>query len=155
MSLTRRSIKNALYSVLFIVGGFAFGVTPVQSADTFVFTAIPDQDESALRKRFNKIADYLSKELGIKTKYIPVKSYGAAVTAFAAFSFCTSAGATASCVTSGVWRAPEVVLPFATGTMPRFFATTSRISLTAELGFHGSMFISLAICRRISSFIDA
>ncbi|MGI9380723.1 MAG: putative selenate ABC transporter substrate-binding protein [Methyloligellaceae bacterium] len=48
----------------------------------FVFTAIPDQDETQLRKRFNKIAAYLSKELGIKVKYIPVKSYAAAVTAF-------------------------------------------------------------------------
>ena len=52
------------------------------SADEFVFTAIPDQDESALKERFNKIAVYLGKQLKIKVKYIPVKSYAAAVTAF-------------------------------------------------------------------------
>lgn len=53
-----------------------------QAADTFVFTAIPDEDESRLRQRFEKIATYLGKELGITVKYIPVKSYAAAVTAF-------------------------------------------------------------------------
>ncbi|MEP4377402.1 MAG: putative selenate ABC transporter substrate-binding protein [Alphaproteobacteria bacterium] len=52
------------------------------SQDTFVFTAIPDQDEAHLRTRFGKIADHLSDELGIKVEYIPVKSYAAAVTAF-------------------------------------------------------------------------
>jgi phosphonate transport system substrate-binding protein len=51
-------------------------------AETFVFTAIPDQDETKLKARFTKIATYLSKELGIDVKYIPVKSYSAAVTAF-------------------------------------------------------------------------
>lgn len=49
---------------------------------TFVFTAIPDQDESRLMTRFGKVADYLSDKLGVKVKYIPVKSYSAAVTAF-------------------------------------------------------------------------
>jgi phosphonate transport system substrate-binding protein len=52
------------------------------AAETFVFTAIPDQDESQLRARFGKVADYLSKKLGVEVKYIPVKSYSAAVTAF-------------------------------------------------------------------------
>ncbi len=51
-------------------------------AETFVFTAIPDQDETKLKARFTKIATYLSKELGVDVKYIPVKSYSAAVTAF-------------------------------------------------------------------------
>lgn len=60
-----------------------FGTIPAaQAADTFVFTAIPDQDESRLRARFNKIAVYLEKNLGVPVKYIPVKSYSAAVTAF-------------------------------------------------------------------------
>jgi len=58
------------------------GFTAATYAETFVFTAIPDQDESRLRERFNKVADYLSKQLGVEAKYIPVKSYAAAVTAF-------------------------------------------------------------------------
>lgn len=55
---------------------------PTLSAKTFVFTAIPDNDETRLIQRFSKVADYLSKALNIKVKYIPVKSYPAAVTAF-------------------------------------------------------------------------
>ncbi len=51
-------------------------------AQTFTFTAIPDQDESLLMSRFGKIADYLSDQLGVEVRYIPVKSYAAAVTAF-------------------------------------------------------------------------
>ncbi|MEM9683952.1 MAG: PhnD/SsuA/transferrin family substrate-binding protein, partial [Pseudomonadota bacterium] len=57
-------------------------VTQRASAETFVFSAIPDQDESKLRTRFAKVADYLSKTLGVDVKYVPVKSYSAAVTAF-------------------------------------------------------------------------
>jgi phosphonate transport system substrate-binding protein len=49
---------------------------------TFTFTAIPDEDESQLRTRFDKVADYLTEKLGVDVKYIPVKSYSAAVTAF-------------------------------------------------------------------------
>ena len=52
------------------------------NAETFTFTAIPDADESRLNERFGKVADYLSKELGVDVKYIPVKSYPAAITAF-------------------------------------------------------------------------
>ena len=59
-----------------------FALTAVASAETFVFTAIPDQDETALRTRFNQIAVYLKSKLNVDVKYIPVKSYAAAVTAF-------------------------------------------------------------------------
>ena len=58
------------------------GAAPLALADTFVFTAIPDEDEARLRERFDKVAAYLARELGVETKYIPVKSYAAAVTAF-------------------------------------------------------------------------
>lgn len=51
-------------------------------AKDFVFTAIPDEDETRLRQRFDKVAAYLAKELGVPVRYIPVKSYAAAVTAF-------------------------------------------------------------------------
>ena len=52
------------------------------NAQTFTFTAIPDQNESQLRTRFDKVADYLSQQLGVDVKYIPVKSYSAAISAF-------------------------------------------------------------------------
>lgn len=52
------------------------------NAKPFVFTAIPDQDETQLQQRFNKVASYLEKTLNVEVKYIPVKSYTAAVSAF-------------------------------------------------------------------------
>jgi phosphonate transport system substrate-binding protein len=48
----------------------------------FVFTAIPDQDETRLRERFSRFAKYLEGKLGVTVKYLPVKTYPAAVTAF-------------------------------------------------------------------------
>lgn len=51
-------------------------------ADTFVFTAIPDADETKLRERFQSVADYLSEQLDVDVRYVPVKSYAAAVSAF-------------------------------------------------------------------------
>lgn len=56
--------------------------TAAAAGPVFTFTAIPDQDENRLNERFGQVAVYLSKELGIETKYVPVKSYPAAVTAF-------------------------------------------------------------------------
>ena len=52
------------------------------SAQPFVFTAIPDEDETRLQERFNIVADYLSEELDVDVRYVPVKSYAAAVSAF-------------------------------------------------------------------------
>ncbi|QFU23241.1 putative selenate ABC transporter substrate-binding protein [Shewanella eurypsychrophilus] len=51
-------------------------------ATVFTFTAIPDEDETQLRTRFDKVAEYLESQLGVDVRYIPVKSYSAAVTAF-------------------------------------------------------------------------
>ena len=70
-------MKKLMTTVLVV-----FALTDVAHANEFVFTAIPDQDESQLKKRFGKVATYLSKTLNVKTKYVPVKSYAAAVTAF-------------------------------------------------------------------------
>ena len=49
---------------------------------TLVFTAIPDQDETRLVERFGKVAAYLESRLGVPVRYVPVKSYPAAVTSF-------------------------------------------------------------------------
>jgi phosphonate transport system substrate-binding protein len=53
-----------------------------QDRPAFVFTAIPDQDETRLVERFTRVAVYLQGRLGLPVKYLPVKSYPAAVTAF-------------------------------------------------------------------------
>ena len=54
----------------------------VTFAQTFTFTAIPDQDETKLKERFSKLAVYLTKELGVDVKFVPVKSYSASIAAF-------------------------------------------------------------------------
>mgnify|MGYP000225466469 CR=1 FL=1 len=72
-------LKNILKTCLLL--GF-LGLSPLTFAQTFNFTAIPDQDASGLKKRFDKVAQYLSDELAIDVNYIPVKSYAAAITAF-------------------------------------------------------------------------
>ncbi|MGK0270194.1 MAG: phosphonate transport system substrate-binding protein [Cocleimonas sp.] len=51
-------------------------------AKPFIFSAIPDQDETALQERFSKVAVYLSEVLEHEVKFVPVKSYAASVTAF-------------------------------------------------------------------------
>jgi len=51
-------------------------------AQTFTFTAIPDQDETMLKERFSKLAVYLTKELNVDVKFVPVKSYAASISAF-------------------------------------------------------------------------
>lgn len=47
-----------------------------------VFTAIPDEDETRLVERFTQYAKYFEGKLGVPVKYLSVKSYPAAVTAF-------------------------------------------------------------------------
>src|SRR6266478_8237848 len=58
------------------------GAALSQDKPVFVFTAIPDQDETRLVERFTRVAEYLQSKLGLPVKYLPVKSYPAAVTAF-------------------------------------------------------------------------
>ncbi len=70
-------LRNLLSAV-----SLAVVLTVAAHAQTFVFTAIPDEDESRLRQRFDKVAGYLSREVGVEVRYVPVKSYSAAVSAF-------------------------------------------------------------------------
>jgi phosphonate transport system substrate-binding protein len=74
-----RLFSSFIFASLLITSSMA---TAESTPQPFTFTAIPDQDEAHLQERFNKIAVYLEKQLGIEVRYIPVKSYAAAVTAF-------------------------------------------------------------------------
>ena len=56
--------------------------TALAQTPPFVFTAIPDQDETRLVEKFTRVAQYLEGKLGVPVRYVPVKSYPAAVTAF-------------------------------------------------------------------------
>jgi phosphonate transport system substrate-binding protein len=73
--LKRSILAIALVSLL------TAGAAHAQQA-TLVFTAIPDEDETRLVERFTQYAKYFEGKLGVKVKYLPVKSYPAAVTAF-------------------------------------------------------------------------
>ncbi|KZY38865.1 MULTISPECIES: putative selenate ABC transporter substrate-binding protein [unclassified Oleiphilus] len=67
-----------LFSTLIIL----FSLAVSAQAKDFTFTAIPDQDSTQLEQRFGAVSEYLGKALGIEVRYVPVKSYAAAVTAF-------------------------------------------------------------------------
>lgn len=56
--------------------------TAAVAGPVFTFTAIPDENEARLKERFDKVAVYLQQQLGVETRFVPVKSYPAAVTAF-------------------------------------------------------------------------
>jgi phosphonate transport system substrate-binding protein len=71
--------RKALLAVAF-GGMLVASVAHAQQA--LVFTAIPDEDETRLVERFTQYAKYFEGKLGVSVKYLPVKSYPAAVTAF-------------------------------------------------------------------------
>jgi phosphonate transport system substrate-binding protein len=74
-------MKRAMM-VLAVAASLSGGAAVAQDKPAFVFTAIPDQDETRLVERFTRVAEYLQGKLGVPVKYLPVKSYPAAVTAF-------------------------------------------------------------------------
>ncbi len=49
---------------------------------TLVIGGIPDQDVSRLEERFGSVAEYLSDQLGIDVRYVPVTDYASLVMAF-------------------------------------------------------------------------
>lgn len=65
-----------------LVQGSAGSAAAEAAKPPLVFTGIPDQDESRLVERFGRVATTLEVKLGVPVRYIPVKSYPAAVTAF-------------------------------------------------------------------------
>ncbi|MDC0933055.1 putative selenate ABC transporter substrate-binding protein [Arcobacteraceae bacterium] len=67
-------MKKIIFAIL--------ATTTLVFAKTFTFTAIPDQDETQLKERFSKFATYLSAELDMDVKFVPVKSYAASIAAF-------------------------------------------------------------------------
>lgn len=83
MKTMKMGVKPAMLNRLLLSLSLVLSLLSANAiAETFTFTAIPDQDETRLIQRFTKVADYLSEELGVEVKYMPVKSYSAAVAAF-------------------------------------------------------------------------
>lgn len=52
------------------------------STEPLVISAIPDQDPEVLQRQFDRLASYLSEQLGVPVEYKPVTDYAASVTAF-------------------------------------------------------------------------
>ena len=71
-----------IFAALALFASLLSGSASAQEKPAFVFTAIPDSDETRLVERFTRVAEYLQTKLGVPVKYLPVKSYPAAVTAF-------------------------------------------------------------------------
>lgn len=82
MNTSFSALLNRTVVGLSIVTAVAFSPLHADEKKTLVFSAIPDQDESSLKERFTKVADYLSETLEVPVKYVPVKSYSASVTGF-------------------------------------------------------------------------
>ena len=61
---------------------FWSGAASPQESPTFVFPAIPDQDETRLVERLRRVTKYLQSKFAMPVKYLPVKSCRAAITAF-------------------------------------------------------------------------
>jgi phosphonate transport system substrate-binding protein len=75
--------KRQFGAGLGVLAATGWGRTPASAqVAPLVFTAIPDQDETRLLERFGVYAKYFEAKLGVPVKYLPVKSYPAAVTAF-------------------------------------------------------------------------
>ena len=82
MTLNKAS-SSAVFLLFLMISALSFsGHLKADDSATLVFSAIPDQDESRLKERFSKVADYLATTLGVPVEYVPVKSYSAAVTSF-------------------------------------------------------------------------
>jgi len=81
--MTSLNLRQVLLSSIFVYSAIFFTLFSTNSySQTFTFTAIPDQDETRLKQRFDQVAVYLQNALEVDVQYIPVKSYSAAVSAF-------------------------------------------------------------------------
>ncbi|MDP7035135.1 MAG: putative selenate ABC transporter substrate-binding protein [Planctomycetota bacterium] len=74
------SIPLFLFAVLAVVGCGDGDTTSPSSP--LLFSAIPDQDETRLREKFEPIARYLEQKLGVPVRYVHATSYPDAVELF-------------------------------------------------------------------------
>lgn len=68
---------------LLLLAGLSCGDSPRAGASKVLsFTAIPDDNTTELREKFEPVAAYLSQALGVEARYVPTASYAASVEAF-------------------------------------------------------------------------
>ena len=72
-----RLLALALLCALFVACG-----SEAAGEKVLRFTAIPDDNTTLLKQRFDPVAAYLSEQLGVKVEYVPSKDYSASVEMF-------------------------------------------------------------------------
>jgi phosphonate transport system substrate-binding protein len=82
MKASSRALPTALLlsSVALLSGACGSGVAAENG--TLRFSAIPDQNSTELREKYDLIAEYLSAELGVGVEFVPASDYSASVEAF-------------------------------------------------------------------------
>ena len=58
------------------------GDAPSPGTRVLAFTAVPDQNTTELQEKFQPLADFLSRRLGVPVEYVPVRDYQASVELF-------------------------------------------------------------------------
>jgi phosphonate transport system substrate-binding protein len=80
-------VRHILSIVLLLAGCSPSAAGPaagsaLEAARTLRFTAIPDQNATELRHKFDPVAAYLSRALGVPVEYVPAADYQASVEMF-------------------------------------------------------------------------
>jgi phosphonate transport system substrate-binding protein len=73
---------RSVWACVLAVGLASCGADSAAGRETLYFSAIPDQNNTELREKFEKIAAYLTRELGVTVKFRAVSDYGASVEMF-------------------------------------------------------------------------
>lgn len=80
-----RPLAFVLFLIVVVACGTAPGDPRGSGSDdesTLTISAIPDQDPQELQRLYGLVADYLSEQLDVSVRYVPVTDYTASVTAF-------------------------------------------------------------------------
>ena len=78
-AFSKTIIATVIFQVLLLSLSLA---AETSSNKTLKFTAIPDQNSTELLEKFNPLAEYLSKKLGIQVEYVAARDYQASVEMF-------------------------------------------------------------------------
>jgi phosphonate transport system substrate-binding protein len=72
----------SLLAVFFVIGCGSGNKDNSDDAKVLRFSAIPDQDKTELKEKFDALAKHLSKKLSVEVEYVPSSDYKASVEAF-------------------------------------------------------------------------
>src|SRR5262249_23474254 len=76
------SLCILVFSIVSTLACWRAGESPQTSRRALIISAIPDQDAERLQRLYGALAQYLSRELNVEVKYVPLTDYAASVTAF-------------------------------------------------------------------------